>query len=53
MVYVKYGNYKGGTNNLCVVFDNKCRFATSVKSKEEAIKNFKRKYKEKFKNDKQ
>jgi hypothetical protein len=32
--------------NLCVVADNAGRYATSTKGKEQAIKNFKRKYKE-------
>ena len=44
MLYIDYVHYKGGTYNLCVVSDNKGRYASSLKGKEAAIKNFKRKY---------
>lgn len=43
---ITYHNYKGGINNLCVVFDTKGRHAQSTKGKEQAIRNFIRKYKE-------
>ena len=45
-MYINYVNYNGGINNLCTVFDNMGRCASSTKGKEQAIKNFKRKYKE-------
>lgn len=45
-MFINYVNYKGGINNLCVVFDNKGRTVHSTKGKDQAIKNFKRKYKE-------
>lgn len=45
-MYINYVNYNGGINNLCTVFDNMGRYASSTKGKEQAIKNFKRKYKE-------
>lgn len=44
-MYINYINYKGGINNLCIVADNAGRYATSTKGKEQALKNFKRKYK--------
>ena len=44
MLFIDYVHYKGGTFNLCVVSDNKGRYASSLKGKEAAIKNFKRKY---------
>lgn len=44
-MFVTYKNYKGGINNLIVVSDNKGRFATSLISIEQAIKNYKRKIK--------
>ena len=40
---IKYVNYKGGVNNLIVVFDAQGVYATSLKSKEQAIKNYNRK----------
>lgn len=42
-MYIKYENYKGGINNLIVVFDLEGFSGTSLKSKEQAIKNYKRK----------
>ena len=42
-MYIKYMNYKGGINNLIVVFDLAGVYATSTKSKEQAIKNYRRK----------
>lgn len=44
-MYITYKNYKGGINNLIVVSDDKGRFATSLISIEQAIKNYKRKIK--------
>lgn len=43
-----YKNYNGGINNLCVVSDANGNYATSLKSKEQAVKNYIRKVK-KFK----
>lgn len=48
---ITYHNYKGGINNLCVVHKGLDEIgwnmtARSTKGKEQAIKNFKRKYKE-------
>ena len=45
-MYINYVNYKGGINNLCVVSDNKGNYARSTKSKEQAIKNFKKRFPE-------
>lgn len=39
-MFIKYENYKGGINNLIVVFDLVGVCATSLKSKEQAIKNY-------------
>ena len=44
MLYINYCHYKGGTYNLCVVSDGLGRFAQSTKGKEQAIKNFRRRY---------
>lgn len=51
-MYINYVHYKGGINNLCVVSDEKGRFATSLKGKDAAIKNYKKKYRKDLKNDK-
>lgn len=45
-MFITYQNYKGGINNKCIIFDNLGRSASSTKGKTQAIKNFKRKYKE-------
>lgn len=39
-MFIKYENYKGGINNLIVVFDLAGIYATSLKSKEQEIKNY-------------
>lgn len=39
-MFIKYENYKGGINNLIVVFDLVGVCAASLKSKEQAIKNY-------------
>lgn len=51
MAYINYVHYKGGTYNLCIVSDNKGRYASSTKGKEAAIKNFIRKYGKEVKNE--
>ncbi len=43
-MFINYFHYNGGTNNLCVVSDNKGRYASSLKGCDAAIKNFNRKY---------
>ena len=42
-MYITYKNHKGGTNNLCVVFDVMGNYATSLKGKDQAINNYKKK----------
>ena len=38
MIFIRYKNYKGGVNNLCVVTDSETGLiATSTKGKERAI----------------
>lgn len=44
-MFVKYENYKGGINNLCVVYDERGFIGTSTKGKEQAIKNYKKQIK--------
>lgn len=41
-MFITYQNYKGGINNLCIVFDNKGNAARSTKGKEQAVKNYER-----------
>lgn len=43
-LFISYANYSGGINNLIIVEDKNGNFATSKKSKTQAIKNFTRKY---------
>lgn len=42
-MYYTHKNYKGGTNNLLIVFDNKGNYATSLKNFYTAEKNLKAK----------
>ncbi len=42
-MYYTHQNYKGGTNNLLIVFDNKGNYATSLKNFYTAEKNLKAK----------
>ena len=42
-MFITYKNYKGGINNLCVVSDAMGNYATSLKGKDQAIKNYKKK----------
>ena len=39
-MFITYKNYKGGINNLCVVFDTMGGYATSLKGEAQAIKNY-------------
>ena len=43
MLYIWYESYKGGTNNLTVVMDEKGIVATRTRGAEQAIKNYNRK----------
>jgi len=42
-MFYTHQNYKGGTNNLLIVFDNKGNYATSLKNFYTAEKNLKAK----------
>ena len=44
MIYINYSHYKVGIYNLCTVTDGLGRFASSLKGKETALKNFARRY---------
>lgn len=44
MLYVNYSHAKGGTYNLCIVTDGLGRFATSLKGRAQALRNYRRKY---------
>lgn len=44
MLYINYSHAKGGTYNLCIVTDGLGRFASSTKGKEQALKNWRRRY---------
>lgn len=42
-MYITYKNYKGSINNLCVFSDVMGNYATRLKGKDQAIKNYKKK----------
>ncbi len=50
-MFYTHENYKGGTNNLLIVFDSKGNYATSLKNFYTAEKNLKAKIRRRNKQD--
>ncbi len=44
MLYINYSHAKGGTYNLCTVSDGLGRMASSLRGREQALRNYRRKY---------
>lgn len=44
MIYTTYSHAKGGTYNLCTVSDGLGRMASSLRGREQAIRNYSQKY---------